>query len=71
LIIALSGHLCIDAASCPPFLNILFEDEGVIIKLYNSGRALVHGNTKEDVEHVCSELALIIEESNYSNKVEM
>ena len=69
LIIALSRHPCIEVASCPPFLNILFENEGVIIKMYNSGRALIQGNTKEDVEHFCSVLALIIEES--SNKIEM
>jgi ribonuclease HIII len=71
LTIALSRLPCIEVASCPPFLNILFEDEGVIIKMYSSGRALIQANTKEEVEQVCSVLAMIIEESNCSTNTEM
>jgi TATA-box binding protein (TBP) (component of TFIID and TFIIIB) len=56
---------------CPPFLNILFEDEGVVVKLYSSGKALITANTKENVENACSGLARAIEESNDSNKTEM
>lgn len=68
---ALSKHPGIEVSFCPPVLNILFEDEGVVIKMYSSGKALIQANTKEEVEHVCSILAQVIEESNDSNKTEM
>ena len=71
LIVALTEHPGIEVAFFPPVLNILFEDEGVAIKMYSSGRALIQANTKEDVEQVCSVLALVIENCNRSNRNEM
>jgi ribonuclease HIII len=71
LIVALSKHPGIEVAFCPPILNILFEDEGVVIKMYNSGKALIQANTKEDAEYVCSVLSLAIEGNNDSKITEM
>ncbi len=71
LIAVLSKRPGIEVAFSPPALNILFEDEGVVIKLYSSGRALIQANTRKDVDDVCSRLVLVIEESNSSNKIEM
>jgi hypothetical protein len=68
LYITLSRHPGIHVASCPPFLNILLEDEGAVIKLYSSGKALIQANTKEDAEQACSVLAKIIEGSIDSDK---
>ena len=67
LSVALSKQPGIEVAFCPPVLNILFEDEGVVAKLYSSGKALITANTKADVEHACSVLARAIEEVNNSN----
>lgn len=67
---ALSKHPGINVACSPYFLSILFEDEGVVVKLYSSGKALIQSNTKEDVEHACSVLAQV-QVSIDSNKTEM
>jgi hypothetical protein len=61
--VALSKRLGIEVAACPPFLSILLEDDGVVVKLYSSGKALITANTKEDVDHACSVLAQVIQES--------
>lgn len=67
----LSKHPGIEVASCPPFLNILLEDEGVVVKLYSSGKALIQANTKEDAEQACCVLAKVIDGCNNKNKTEM
>lgn len=69
--VALCMHPGIDVASCPPFLNILLEDQGVVVKLYSSGKALIQANTKGDAEQACCLLVKVIETSIDSNKTEM
>jgi hypothetical protein len=69
--VALSKHSGIEASPCPPVLNILFEDEGVVVRIHPSGKAFIQASMKKDVEKVCSILARVIEESNCSNKTEM
>jgi TATA-box binding protein (TBP) (component of TFIID and TFIIIB) len=71
LSVALTKHPGIEVGSCPPVLNILFEDKGVVVRLYSSGKALIQANMKEDVEHACSILAQAMEESINSNNTEM
>lgn len=71
LSVALSKHPGIDVAPFPLFLHILLEDEGVVVKLYSSGKALIQANTKEDAEKACCVLARAIGESNDSNNTEM
>ena len=63
LSVSLSKMPDLDVSYCPPILTILFEDEGAVVKLYASGRALVRANVKQDVERVCSILVQTIEES--------
>jgi ribonuclease HIII len=60
---ALSKYPGIDIAFCPPVLTILFEDQGVVVKLYSSGMALIQANMREEVEHACLILAEIIQEN--------
>jgi len=69
--VALSKHPGIAVSLSPPVLNILFEDERVVVKLYSSGKALIQANMKGEVEQACSVLVQVIEESNDSNKTEM
>jgi len=47
----------IEVARSGPFLTILFEDLGVVIKLFSSGRALVQASQREDAERACAILA--------------
>lgn len=35
-------------------LTILFEDEGVVVRLFSSGKALILANQRQDAEKVCS-----------------
>ncbi len=71
LSVSLSHHPNIEVALCPPVLTILFEDEGVVVKLYPSGKALVQASLRENAEHACSEIVQAIQESHVSNKTEM
>ena len=69
--VALSKHIGIEVVSCPPFLNILLEDQGVVVMLYSSGKALIRASTKEDAEQACRVLTKVIEENNDTNKTEI
>ncbi|HEY3419014.1 MAG TPA: hypothetical protein VGK23_00485 [Methanomassiliicoccales archaeon] len=71
LSVALSKRPSINVTYSPLLLTILFEDEGVVIKLYSNGNALIYANTKRDVESACSELAQAVRESNDSNRSEI
>jgi hypothetical protein len=69
--VVLSKHPDIDVAFNQPVLQILLEDEGVVIKLYSSGKALIQANMKEDAERACLMLAHAVQESIDSDKTEM
>jgi len=34
-------------------LTILFEDDGVVVRVYSCGKALIQAGLREDAEHVC------------------
>ena len=70
LSLSLSNRPGICVAFSTHVLTILFEDEGVVVKLYASGKALVQANLKKDVELVCSVLVQAIQEGHHSNKSE-
>jgi hypothetical protein len=59
--VSLSKLPGLDVSYCPPTLTILFEDEGALVQLYASGRALVRANVMRYVEHVCSILVQTIQ----------
>lgn len=37
-----------------PVLTALFEDEGVVVRLFSSGKALIQASSRGDAEHICS-----------------
>lgn len=51
-----------------PILTALFEDEGVVVRLYKNGKASFQAGLREDAEHVCSILSEIYESINQSAK---
>jgi hypothetical protein len=71
LSVALSKQPGIEITFSTAVLNILFEEKGVVVKLYSSGKALIQASMKGEAEWACSVLAQVIEESNYSNKTEI
>ena len=51
-----------------PILTALFENEGVVVRLYKNGKASFQAGLREDAEHVCSILSEIYESINQSTK---
>ena len=47
-----------------PVLTALFEDEGVVVRLFSSGKALIQASLRGDAEHVCSILNKVADESS-------
>jgi hypothetical protein len=39
-----------------PVLTALFEDEGVVLRLFSSGKALIQASSRGDAERICSKL---------------
>jgi len=53
----LSHYQGIEAIHSGPFLTILFEELGVVIRLHSSGRGLVQSDLREEAEKACAILA--------------
>ncbi|MBI0583201.1 MAG: hypothetical protein ISF22_03135 [Methanomassiliicoccus sp.] len=49
----LSNHPGVELSRCGAILTILFEDEGVVVRLFASGKALIQANMRRDAEKVC------------------
>lgn len=59
----LSRRPGVEISRCGPILTILFEDEGVVVRLYSSGKALIQAGLREDAELVCA----ILDEASIDN----
>lgn len=47
----------IETSRSDSILTALFEDEGIVVRVFPSGRALIQANQRKDAERVCSILS--------------
>lgn len=50
----LLGRHSVEISRSGPILTILFEDEGVVVRLSSSGKAIIQASMRNDAERVCS-----------------
>lgn len=49
----LSGRSGVELARHGTILTILFEDEGVVVRLFSSGKAFIQAGFRKDAEAIC------------------
>jgi hypothetical protein len=50
----LSHRPGVEHSRCGSILTVLFENEGVVVRLFSNGRALIQAGFREDAERICS-----------------